>query len=88
MADRRLEMDAGAKASEVSEPIWHDAKNPPDDSRRVMLRFDDDGSRDKAGFYFAFVASGVYVHSWSSLTASRFVYPIKWREAAERINAG
>ena len=56
-------------------PKWHPATFPPSDSRRVVLRFDDDGSRDCEGFYV-----GSWYKSELAWRQQRAVHPVMWRE--------
>ena len=61
---------------------WISAKTPPDTSRSVMLRFDDDGSRDCSGFYWR--AEGAWYKSLGSKARRNSVHPVAWQEIRKR----
>lgn len=57
---------------------WFDAGLPPLNCRRVVMRFDDDGSRDCEGFYWA--AEGAWYKSEGSKARRNAVHPVRWQE--------
>ena len=61
--------------------IWHPYTEPPNDSRRVRLRFDDDGKRDCNGFYAA--AFGGYYKGKTGFYQHSPVHPTHWAELEE-----
>jgi hypothetical protein len=54
------------------------ASEPPDTSRRVILRFGDDGWRDSEGFYWR--AEGAWYLSEGSKARRHSVHPTHWAE--------
>jgi hypothetical protein len=58
--------------------LWQSSQVPPDNSRCVILRFDDDGQRDCEGFYWR--AEGAWYKSAGSKARKAAVHPTKWRD--------
>lgn len=57
---------------------WTSVDTPPDNCRRVLMRFDDDGSRDCEGFYWR--AERAWYRSEGSKARRNAVHPVKWME--------
>lgn len=57
---------------------WFDAMLPPANCRSVVMRFDDDGSRDCEGFYWA--PERAWYKSKGSKSKRHAVHPVRWRE--------
>ena len=57
---------------------WFDAKLPPANCRRVVMRFDDDGRRDCEGFYWS--PEGAWYKSEGSKARWNSVHPVRWKE--------
>lgn len=57
---------------------WYSASSPPDTSRTVVLRFDEDGSRDCEGFYWR--AEGSWYKSQGGKAKRNAVHPTSWKE--------
>jgi hypothetical protein len=65
----------------MTDTTWNPASSPPDSARRVMMRFDDDGSRDATGFYWRFAEA--WYKSAGSKARQESVHPVAWRELKE-----
>jgi len=59
-------------------PDWQDTVIPPDSSRNVMLRFDEDGSRDCEGFFWR--AERSWYKQAGSKARRNAVHPVQWQE--------
>lgn len=71
--DRRVDEDPPQAL-----PEWQPAAPPPDNSRTVVMRFDDEGSRDCEGFYWR--PHGCWYKSYGSKGRKAAVHPVAWRE--------
>jgi hypothetical protein len=60
---------------------WFDVGLPPANCRRVVMRFDDDGSRDCEGFYWS--PEGAWYKSEGSKARRNSVHPVRWQEKSK-----
>ena len=60
---------------------WHSYMEPPNDSRRVRLRFGDDGERDCDGFWWSHEKA--WYMSDGSKRRKNAVHPTHWAEIEE-----
>lgn len=60
---------------------WFSAGLPPSSSRCVIMRFDDDGSRDCEGFYWH--SENAWYRSEGSKAKRHSVHPVRWMEKPE-----
>ena len=60
---------------------WRPYTEPPNNSRHVMLRFGDDGQRDRRGYFS--MNYQLYAGNQSAEHRHEFVHPTHWRELTE-----